>query len=769
VTVRRHLLAVLALAGLALTGLPASAQSGHEPALAPGQPAHDRVNAFDGIKIFLRYQTPDSFYAVHANRRDGTLRIERKVGGGEGASAYDSLQEGFAPTYAPTYDHLQSLTASAVDRSDGSVRIRLYADGTLIHEAIDDGSTRGGAPLPAGHVGLRTDNLEFSLDRAEVHAADAAGDPTGTPLLRDTFDRPDGLITNQRIQSAPDHTWLVTSGSLFARDGRGWSGMPDRERPTPDSRWSTNSSTFRMITHRDDFRDVAVSLQIANHGYVGDPAVVAPTPPPTPSLYPSGTHDIAVDRRQGRSNEHVAISVSTRAFPNGADEAVLISTNAQPTSLLGPALAGAVRGPLLLSRAGSLHPDTAVELGRLGVSRVHLIGDLSGAVASDLRGRGYTVRQYTGTGPEDVAGKVARQVGGSHVYLAVTDRWNDAASMAGAAARERRPILLTPANRLHDLTADTIDGMDVRSITVIGTDLDARVVRDLRRDGIEVSFEGHSRYSIAAAAADRQVAAGAAAGTVWLAPGSRPFYTLAGAAAATTGGGVLLVVDGNDLGDLSYTTMAYDGLESKNWARYHRDVIRRLRPIGPADALTDRVVGQVRAPQRTVLAGVTDIAGNVHQDAIVWVLEAGVATGFTDDTYRPSGSVTRGQMATFLDRALDLPAGDADFTDIAGNTHAAAIARVAAADIAGGFPDGTFRPEQPVSRQQMATFLTRALELTPTTADFPDVDADGVHARNIGAVADADIAGGFPDGTYRPTADVTRGQMATFLQRGLQR
>lgn len=113
--------------------------------------------------------------------------------------------------------------------------------------------------------------------------------------------------------------------------------------------------------------------------------------------------------------------------------------------------------------------------------------------------------------------------------------------------------------------------------------------------------------------------------------------------------------------------------------------------------------------QIELVGGFIDVAGNTHAEAIVWVAERGITTGFPDDTFRPNDDVTRGQMATFLDRALDLPPGTATFSDVAGNVHAEAIAAVAEAGITTGFPDGTFRPNDPVTRGQMATFLFRAL------------------------------------------------------------
>ena len=96
-------------------------------------------------------------------------------------------------------------------------------------------------------------------------------------------------------------------------------------------------------------------------------------------------------------------------------------------------------------------------------------------------------------------------------------------------------------------------------------------------------------------------------------------------------------------------------------------------------------------------------------------------------------------MASFIDRGFGLPATGTDaFDDDDGSTHEDAINRVAAAGIAAGFEDGTFRPNDPVSRAQMASFLARAMELSPVSDDRFD-DVSGVHEGNINAIAEAGV------------------------------
>ena len=106
-----------------------------------------------------------------------------------------------------------------------------------------------------------------------------------------------------------------------------------------------------------------------------------------------------------------------------------------------------------------------------------------------------------------------------------------------------------------------------------------------------------------------------------------------------------------------------------------------------------------------------DVADDdVHADGIQWVIDEEISVGYADGAFRPEETVQRGQMATFLTRALDLEAGEATFDDVAhDDPHAEGISAVAEAGITIGYDDNTFRPTEPVTRGQMATFLTRAL------------------------------------------------------------
>jgi spore germination protein YaaH len=105
-----------------------------------------------------------------------------------------------------------------------------------------------------------------------------------------------------------------------------------------------------------------------------------------------------------------------------------------------------------------------------------------------------------------------------------------------------------------------------------------------------------------------------------------------------------------------------------------------------------------------------DVDDSPFLEDIIWLAEAGITTGCGGDRFCPARGVTRGEMATFLSRALDLPRTATDFfTDDDDSVHEAAINRLAAAGITKGCGSGRFCPGKLVTREQTAAFLHRAL------------------------------------------------------------
>jgi len=180
--------------------------------------------------------------------------------------------------------------------------------------------------------------------------------------------------------------------------------------------------------------------------------------------------------------------------------------------------------------------------------------------------------------------------------------------------------------------------------------------------------------------------------------------------------------------------------------------------------------------------GFTDVAvSNVHESNIDCLVHFGVTVGKTTTTYDPQGQVTRGQMASFVARAIEavgtvLPANPPDaFDDDNGNTHELRINQLAAAGVIGGNGESgrSYRPQTGMRRDHMASFMFEADvfafndPLDPGPDAFTDDDGNP-HEVEINALANEGVIAGRGGGIFDPTGTVTRAQMASFLARLLQ-
>lgn len=167
-----------------------------------------------------------------------------------------------------------------------------------------------------------------------------------------------------------------------------------------------------------------------------------------------------------------------------------------------------------------------------------------------------------------------------------------------------------------------------------------------------------------------------------------------------------------------------------------------------------------------------DAAGSVHADAIQAIRQYSITKGCGDGFYFcPDDVVTRAEMATFLRRALELEEVEGDrFSDVSpGHTHSGSIYAIAEIGVTTGCRDGSrFCPNDPTTRGAMAAFLARALDLEPGEIPddgFADVPATHRFGPEIYAIAEQGITIGCRDGFFCPEAPVTRAAMATFLAR----
>lgn len=168
--------------------------------------------------------------------------------------------------------------------------------------------------------------------------------------------------------------------------------------------------------------------------------------------------------------------------------------------------------------------------------------------------------------------------------------------------------------------------------------------------------------------------------------------------------------------------------------------------------------------------------GAWYADAVAHVYEEGWMQGTTATTFSPAGTVTRGMLAAILHRMEGTPntSGTVPFQDVKkGSYYEKAITWAAGKGILEGYGDGTFRPDAPLTRQQLAAILFRyASWLGETGDDRADLSdwPDGVHvepyAREAMAWAvDVGLIQGRDDGRLDPGGTATRAQTAVLLVR----
>ncbi len=200
--------------------------------------------------------------------------------------------------------------------------------------------------------------------------------------------------------------------------------------------------------------------------------------------------------------------------------------------------------------------------------------------------------------------------------------------------------------------------------------------------------------------------------------------------------------------------------------------------FGVPVAVQEQVTGRDIFMPAIAPGGFTDIEGSIFEADIVWLALNGITRGCNppdNDLFCPGQSVTRGQMAAFIVRALGLTERlDDPFVDDDGSVFEADIERLAAAGITRGCNppvNDRFCPQDPLTRAQMAAFLVRALGYTDDGGGNLFVDDDGsVFESDIDRLGTAGVTRGCNppvNDRFCPGEQVTRAQMAAFLHRAL--
>lgn len=164
---------------------------------------------------------------------------------------------------------------------------------------------------------------------------------------------------------------------------------------------------------------------------------------------------------------------------------------------------------------------------------------------------------------------------------------------------------------------------------------------------------------------------------------------------------------------------------------------------------------------------------SIYANEVQFLIDRNVVTGYPDNTFRPDVEVTRGQAAAFISRALELDGEmrSTSFPDVLLTYQFSGyIESAVEKGIITGYPDGTFRPDVKVTRAEMAILLSRAFdwgENPDFTLKFTDVSLDTKAYESINQIASARVSTGYPDRTFRPNNPLKRIEFALFVARSM--
>lgn len=178
-------------------------------------------------------------------------------------------------------------------------------------------------------------------------------------------------------------------------------------------------------------------------------------------------------------------------------------------------------------------------------------------------------------------------------------------------------------------------------------------------------------------------------------------------------------------------------------------------------------------PAENTTAGLQDITGHWAENTIKQMVERNIAKGYPDGTFKPNNNITRAEFAVMLVRAFNLAPQDGKvFADTANHWAKNDIATAAAYGIVNGFDANTFGPNNLITREQMAAMIVKAAKLDVVNSEATFADSAKISDWAKGAMATATgngIMKGYPDNTVKPKGNATRAEAVTVIFNALNK
>ncbi|ANX13778.1 hypothetical protein ABE41_017345 [Fictibacillus arsenicus] len=158
-------------------------------------------------------------------------------------------------------------------------------------------------------------------------------------------------------------------------------------------------------------------------------------------------------------------------------------------------------------------------------------------------------------------------------------------------------------------------------------------------------------------------------------------------------------------------------------------------------------------------------------DEIMYLANKKILGGYTDGTFKPDNRVTRSEAASMIGRALELQGGyrDTEYLDVPkGHFASGYIQDMSNEKILAGYGNGYYGVNDKLTREQMASILTRAWSFPETSGiTFTDVPVTSPSFVPINKLATAGVVGGYPGGKFGPKDYIMRADFALMLARAL--
>lgn len=168
-------------------------------------------------------------------------------------------------------------------------------------------------------------------------------------------------------------------------------------------------------------------------------------------------------------------------------------------------------------------------------------------------------------------------------------------------------------------------------------------------------------------------------------------------------------------------------------------------------------------------------SGAWYYDAVRYVYENGLIAGVASDCFAPDMDTSRGQLVTMLWRMAGEPnyGTNSGFDDVSSSAYyARAVAWASSENIVAGFPDGSFRPNEYITREQMAAFFMKYAAATGAgtyqredLSQYTDINPNSWSYDALSWAKAVGLLSGVSDTTMAPQATATRAQIAAVLQR----